>query len=60
MVSGSVNANPRHYHAAAKPLRSADPNWLARLITRRVPLASFAEALDVRAGDVKTVITVTG
>ncbi len=60
VVFGSVNANRRHYDAATRALMSADPAWLARLITRRVPLASFADALDVRAGDVKTVITLAG
>ncbi len=60
VVFGSVNANRRHYVAATQALMSADPTWLARHNTRRVPLASFADALEVRSGDVKTVITVAG
>lgn len=57
VVFGSVNANRRHYQAGADALRDADPQWLARLVTRRVPLDSFADALVRRADDVKTVIT---
>jgi threonine dehydrogenase-like Zn-dependent dehydrogenase len=60
VVFGSVNANRRHYDTAVNALLAADPNWLARLITRRVPLTSFADALEVWPGDVKTVITFTG
>ena len=39
VVFGSVNANRRHYEAAAAALAAADRPWLGRLITRRVPLA---------------------
>jgi threonine dehydrogenase-like Zn-dependent dehydrogenase len=59
-VVGSVNANRTHYEAAAKALADADRDWLARLITRHVPLEHFAEALDRRADDVKVVITLGG
>ncbi|HZJ25587.1 MAG TPA: glucose 1-dehydrogenase [Acidimicrobiia bacterium] len=59
VVFGSVNANRRHYAAAADALREADPAWLARLVTRRVPLDAFADALEHRPDDVKTVITLT-
>ena len=38
VVFGSVNANRRHYQAAA-------PRWLERLITRRVPLNRWPDAL---------------
>ena len=55
-VFGSVNANLRHYQMAAEALSRADRAWLSRLITRRVPLARFAEAFDHRKGDIKTVI----
>jgi threonine dehydrogenase-like Zn-dependent dehydrogenase len=55
-VFGSVNANLRHYRMAADALARADKAWLARLITRRVPLARFAEAFDGRKGDIKVVI----
>jgi threonine dehydrogenase-like Zn-dependent dehydrogenase len=57
VVFGSVNANRRHYEAGADALRNADPGWLGRLVTRRVPLDGFADALVRRADDVKVVIT---
>ena len=56
-VFGSVNANLDHYRAAADALARADRAWLDRLITRRVPLDSAAEALRPDPDDVKTVIT---
>jgi len=58
-VVGSVNANRRHYQAAADALAQADPEWLGKLITRRVPLASWEQALDRHPDDVKVVIEVT-
>jgi len=59
VVFGSVNANRRHYEAAAAALATADEDWLSRLITRRVPLADFASALQRRPGDVKVVLELT-
>jgi glucose 1-dehydrogenase len=56
VVVGSVNANLRHYAAAAEALAAADIGWLDGLITRRVPLDRFAEALEPRPDDIKTVI----
>ncbi len=53
---GTVNANRRHYEAAAQTLQVADPAWLARLITRWVPLADFADAFARRPDDVKVVL----
>jgi glucose 1-dehydrogenase len=53
---GSVNANRKHYQAAAEALAKADYEWLAALISRRVPLARFAEALENRRDDIKVVI----
>jgi glucose 1-dehydrogenase len=58
-VVGSVNANRRHYEAAAAALAKADRSWLGRLINRRVPLASWQQALDRQPDDVKVIITVT-
>ena len=55
-VFGTVNANRRHYAMAAQALARADGAWLSRLITRRVPLARFAEAFEHRPGDIKVVI----
>jgi len=58
-VIGSVNANLRHYHAAADALAGADLDWLAGLITRRVPLRRAADAFDAAEDDVKVVITLS-
>jgi threonine dehydrogenase-like Zn-dependent dehydrogenase len=57
-VVGSVNANRRHYEAAAEALAKADRSWLERVVTRRVPLEQWAEALDRQPNDVKVVIEV--
>lgn len=56
VVFGTVNANRRHYDAAARALIEAEPEWLEALITRRVPLERWAEALDRRPDDVKPII----
>lgn len=56
VVFGSVNAGRRHYEAAAVALAAADRGWLSRLVARRVPIERWAEALEHRPGDVKTVI----
>ena len=56
-VVGSVNANLRHYAQAADALAAADLGWLERLVTRRVPLADFAEAFEPRDDDVKVTLT---
>jgi threonine dehydrogenase-like Zn-dependent dehydrogenase len=57
VVVGSVNANLRHYALAAKALAAADLGWLGRLVSRRVPLADFADAFEAHDDDVKVVIT---
>jgi threonine dehydrogenase-like Zn-dependent dehydrogenase len=57
VVFGSVNANRRHYELAASALALADQAWLDGLITRRVPLSSWKEALVPHPHDVKTVLT---
>jgi glucose 1-dehydrogenase len=59
VVFGSVNANRRHYELAAAALAAADPRWLGGLITRRVPLARWAEALERQPGDIKVVVDFT-
>jgi threonine dehydrogenase-like Zn-dependent dehydrogenase len=56
VVFGSVNANLRHYHAAAEALAHASRAWLERIITRRVPLAHWRQAYEKQPGDVKTVL----
>jgi threonine dehydrogenase-like Zn-dependent dehydrogenase len=56
VVVGSVNANRLHYETAAATLAAADPAWLERLISRRVPLSAWETALERRPDDVKVVI----
>jgi threonine dehydrogenase-like Zn-dependent dehydrogenase len=56
VIFGSVNANRRHYEAAVQALIKAEPDWLARIITRRVPLPDWHDALIRRPTDVKPVI----
>ena len=57
-VVGSVNANKRHYEAAADALAKADRSWLARLVNRRVPLEQWKDALNRNPDDVKVIIQV--
>jgi glucose 1-dehydrogenase len=56
VVLGSVNANQRHFSAAADALAGADRGWLEGLITRRVPPDRWGDALDKRPDDIKTII----
>ena len=56
VVFGSVSANLRHYQLAAQVLAEADQGWLERMITRRVPLEQFEEALESRPHDVKVLL----
>jgi len=44
-------------HAAA--LAKADKDWLARLITRKVPLSRWREAFEPRDDDVKVALDFT-
>ncbi|MDG4828377.1 glucose 1-dehydrogenase [Solwaraspora sp. WMMD1047] len=56
VVFGSVNANRRHWDLAAEALTTADPGWLDSLITRRVPVGSYAEAYTSADDDIKVVL----
>ncbi len=56
VVFGTVNANRRHYELAAESLARADQAWLRKMITRRVPIERWQEALERREGDIKVVI----
>jgi glucose 1-dehydrogenase len=56
-VFGSVNANLDHYRQAADALRKAERGWLNGLVTRRIPLADFADALRPAEDEVKVVLT---
>lgn len=56
VLFGSVNAARRHYEQAAEVLARADRDWLTRLVSRKVPLANYREALERRDDDVKVAI----
>jgi threonine dehydrogenase-like Zn-dependent dehydrogenase len=58
VLFGSVNAARSHYEAAARLLAKADPAWLDRLISRRVPLERWPEALERQPNDVKVVLEI--
>ena len=55
-VFGSVNANRTHYETAVEALGRADKTWLARLITRRVPVEQWTQSLDPQPDDIKVVV----
>ena len=55
-VFGSVNANRQHYEDAVAALQCADKNWLARLITRCVPVEQWTQSLVRQPGDIKVVV----
>ena len=59
VLFGSVNAGRRHYQQAADALAKADLPWLQALITRRVPMSGFADALHKGDDDVKVVVDLT-
>jgi glucose 1-dehydrogenase len=56
---GTVNAARRHYYQAAEALGRADPDWLARLVTRRLPPEEWPAALEKGPEDIKTVVDMT-
>lgn len=60
-VFGTVNANRVDFESGVRDLTlvsSRWPGWLEGMISRRVPLDRFQEALEKRAGDVKVVIEI--
>ena len=56
VVFGSVNAGRRHWEQAAAALAAADKKWLEGMITRRVPLARWTDALERQPEDIKVVV----
>jgi threonine dehydrogenase-like Zn-dependent dehydrogenase len=56
VLFGSVNAARRHYEQAAQALAKADLGWLSRLVSRKVPLSDYSDALTRQDDDVKVAI----
>ena len=56
VIVGSVNANRRHFYRAAQALAEADREWLAGLISRRVPPENIKDALQRSDNDIKVVV----
>ncbi len=59
VLFGTVNAGRRHWEQAVDALATADPAWLQAMITRRVPLSRWSEALDRQPQDIKVVVDLT-
>ena len=59
VLFGTVNAGRRHWSQAVEALEAADPEWLRAMITRRVPLTTFTDALDRQPGDIKVIVDLT-
>jgi glucose 1-dehydrogenase len=59
VLFGTVNAGRRHWWQAVEALEAADPEWLRAMITRRVPLTTFADALGRQPGDIKVIVDLT-
>jgi threonine dehydrogenase-like Zn-dependent dehydrogenase len=59
VIFGTVNAARRNYIQAVQALAKADPDWLAGLITRRVPLRTWPDALTRQPNDVKVTVDLT-
>jgi threonine dehydrogenase-like Zn-dependent dehydrogenase len=60
VVFGTVNANRRHWEAAAAALARADVDWLGGIVSRRVPLSEWSAALRREPDDVKVVLDLEG
>jgi len=59
VLFGSVNAALSHYALAMSLLSRTDPSWLQRLISRRVPIDHWPEAIERQPDDVKVVLDMT-
>jgi glucose 1-dehydrogenase len=60
VIIGSVNANRRHFYKASLALAAADRDWLAQLISRRVPPEKITDALTRGPDDIKVVVDFGG
>ncbi len=62
MVFGTVSSNRGHFERSIESLVSMEqkwPGWLSRLITRRLRLDKFRDALNPAPDNIKTVIELT-
>jgi threonine dehydrogenase-like Zn-dependent dehydrogenase len=59
VLFGTVNAGRRHWQQAVGSLAAADREWLHGLITRRVSLTDWSDALERQPDDIKVVIDLT-
>ena len=62
MVFGTVSSNRGHFERSIQSLASMEqkwPGWLSKLITRRLRLDNFKDALDPAPDNIKTVIELT-
>jgi threonine dehydrogenase-like Zn-dependent dehydrogenase len=62
MVFGTVSSNRGHFERSVESLVRIEekwPGWLSRLITRRLTLDKFRDALDPAPDNIKTVIELT-
>ncbi len=59
MIFGTVSAARRHYELAVEALAGAGQAWPDRLISQRVPLSGWPQALTRQPGDVKVVVDLT-
>ncbi len=61
VLVGTVNADRANFEAAVRDLAAVQerwPGWLDRMITRRIPLERYSEALSRGPQDVKVVVDV--
>jgi len=56
---GTVSAARRHYDQAAEALAKANPDWLTRLITRRLATEDWPNTLDKCEEDIKVIVDMT-
>jgi len=56
VIFGTVNAARRHYDQAAAHLARADRDWLARLLTREVPMEDWTQGLAKTSDDIKVTV----
>ncbi len=59
VIAGRLGSACRHYERAVEALAAADPAWLGGLISRRVPLSVWPQALTMQPDDVKVTLDLT-